>query len=96
MKSKQEILRKLSSIKSDLQKRYPIASLAVFGSYSRGDQKENSDVDVMVEFSGKIGTRFFLLAEELEQTLEQRVDLVSRKGIKDKYFRSIKDDLVYV
>jgi predicted nucleotidyltransferase len=96
MQSSTEIKHKLAQLKVDLQQRYPIASLALFGSYSRGEQTEKSDIDILVEFNGKIGSRFFLLADEIEQKLDQPIDLVSKNGIKPKYFDSIKSDLIYV
>jgi len=70
--------------------------MAIFGSYSRGDQNESSDVDILVEFNGKIGLRFVDLAEEIERLLGKHVDLVSKNGVKKKYFDSINSDLVYV
>jgi uncharacterized protein len=51
MLTKREIIKKLSSAKPLLQKKYDIKSLALFGSYSRNtDVKTTSDVDVLVEF----------------------------------------------
>ncbi len=44
----------------------------------------------MVEFNDKIGIRFIDLAEEIESLLERDVDLVSKKAIKPKYFKSIE------
>lgn len=80
----------------EIQKRYPIASMALFGSYSRNEQEENSDIDILVEFDGKIGSDFILLANEIERKLGLHVDVVSKNGIKPKYFESIKPDLIYV
>lgn len=70
--------------------------MAIFGSVARREANENSDIDILVEFDGKIGSRFISLAEELETSLNSRVDLVSRKGLKKKYFDLIKKDLIYV
>ena len=70
--------------------------MALFGSYSRGDQSENSDIDILVELNGKIGSRFIDLAEELESALGKRVDLISKNGIKSRYYNSIEEDLIYV
>ena len=70
--------------------------MAIFGSYSRNEQDKNSDLDIVVEFNDKIGIRFIDLAEELEKLIGFKVDLVSRKGIKEKYFERIKEDLTYV
>ena len=80
----------------ELFQRYSIESLAIFGSYSRNEQSENSDVDVLVDFNDKVGSLFIKLGDELEILLGIKVDLVSRKGIKDDYFEAIKSDLRYV
>jgi hypothetical protein len=92
----EEILFKLRNLKSQLTKKYPIAAMALFGSFSRGDQLADSDIDILVELDGKIGSRFIDLAEELESALGRKVDLVSKNGIKPRYFKSIKEDLIYV
>lgn len=96
MNATQDIRKCLQSAKADLWKKYPIESLALFGSYARGEATEQSDVDILVEFNGSIGWQFLTLAEELEQLLGMKVDLVSRKGIKPRYFEFIQKDLVYV
>ena len=70
--------------------------MAIFGSYSRKEQNDSSDLDILVEFSGRIGIKFIDLAEELENIIGFKVDLVSKKGIKEKYLKSIDSDLVYV
>jgi hypothetical protein len=96
VKSLNDIKLALGERKISLFERYPIRSLAIFGSYARNEQKENSDLDLMVEFHDKIGSDFILLADELESYLGFKVDLVSRKGIKNRYFEAIKSDLIYV
>lgn len=96
MKTLQEIEMILGKHKQKLFSDYPIKSLAIFGSYARREQKEESDIDILVEFNDKIGLRFIDLAEELEKIIGFKVDLVSRKGVKDKYFQRIQSDLTYV
>jgi predicted nucleotidyltransferase len=96
MRTLQEIRDTLSSHKNRLFHDYPIKSIAIFGSYSRKEQDDLSDLDILVEFSDKIGIRFIDLAEELENIVGFKVDLVSKKGIKEKYFKSIVSDLIYV
>ena len=79
------------------QKKYGVKDLALFGSYSRNTAVAGkSDVDVMVAFSQPIGLAFVDLADELELLLKMKVDLVSRNGIKPKYFSVIEPDLIYV
>lgn len=96
MSSKEEVIRKLKRLKLGLTKTYPIASIAIFGSFARSEQTPDSDIDILVELNGQIGSKFFDLAEELESSLGQRVDLVSKNGIKPRYLKSIESDLVYV
>jgi predicted nucleotidyltransferase len=96
MKTLQEIKSTLGNHKSRLFHDYPIKSMAIFGSYSRKEQKDTSDLDILVEFSDNIGVRFIDLAEELESIIGFKVDLVSKRGIKEKYLNSINSDLIYV
>jgi predicted nucleotidyltransferase len=96
MRTSQEIKNTLQSAKPGLLGKYPIESLALFGSYARDEANEQSDVDILVEFNGSIGWQFLTLADELEQILGLKVDLVSRKGVKSRYFEYIQKDLIYV
>ena len=96
MTSSQEILFILKNQRDKLFSGYPIKSLAMFGSFARNEAGESSDLDILVEFNNKIGIRFIDLADELESITGVNVDLVSRKGIKEKYFKSIERDLIYV
>ncbi len=70
--------------------------MALFGSYSRNDATEESDVDILVDFEKAIGIQFVDLADELEILLHHKVDLVSARAIKPKYLNAIKSDLIYV
>ena len=96
MLSRQDILSVLRSAKPQLEKNYGIKSLALFGSYSRNEASTKSDIDVMVEFNFSPGIRFIDLADELETLLQHKVDLVSRKAVKPKYFLHIEPQLIYV
>ena len=70
--------------------------MAIFGSYSREENTEDSDLDILVEFNDKIGIRFIDLADEIEEIVGLKVDLVSRNGIKDRYLKTIDPDIIYV
>lgn len=82
MYNTQQIVNILKSQKKELEKKYPISELALFGSYARGDNHEYSDIDILVDFNGRIGIEFISLAHELEDIFNTKIDLVSRKGIK--------------
>ena len=91
-----DILSLILKNKPNLQKKYPIKNIGIFGSVARGDQHEDSDVDILVEFEKPIGIEFIDLANELEAILQRKVDLISKSGIKPKYLKIIEKDLHYV
>jgi uncharacterized protein len=96
MSEKNRILQLLIQNKSILWEKYMIKSLAVFGSFARNDSNKRSDVDLLVEFFVSPGTEFIDLADELEDILGRKVDLVSRGAIKPGYYKEIENDLIYV
>jgi hypothetical protein len=96
MKTLEEIKSLLVRNKSRLSLEYGVTELAVFGSYSRNDQTEQSDIDILVDFDRPVGLEFIELAVELESLLDAKVDLVSKNGIKPRYFEFVKNELIYV
>ena len=86
----------LSKNRMYLTQKYNLSYIAIFGSLSRGDNHENSDIDILVDFKQPIGILFIDLADELENILNNKVDLVSRNALKTKYFEHIEKDLIYV
>ncbi|MBN2271270.1 MAG: nucleotidyltransferase domain-containing protein [Sedimentisphaerales bacterium] len=55
MITKEEILSALAKDRFELESRYKVRKLALFGSYARGDQRADSDVDILVEVDPSIG-----------------------------------------
>jgi uncharacterized protein len=96
MKSLEEIRAILRSHQDEWKRRYGVHQMAIFGSYSRGDATESSDIDVLVDIDPAIGLLFVEFAEELEKTLEAHVDLVSRRAVRPAALRYIEKDLVSV
>ena len=96
MKTREEVLASLGAAKGELQKRFRVRTLALFGSYARNQQTEKSDVDILVEVDPSIGLGFVSLADELERRLQQKVDLVSSRAVKPNRRRLIEPDLIYV
>lgn len=70
----------------------PVKKAYVFGSYSRNEADENSDIDILVELdhTTPIGMKFFSYQDELEQILNKKVDLVSYEGL-SKYVKPFID-----
>lgn len=87
----------LVQLKPELIEKYSISTIGLFGSVVRDDFATlTSDIDIIVDFSKPVGIEFIDLADYLEQQIKRKVDLVSRKGIKQKYFQAIESDIVYV
>ena len=96
MATLQSIRKILQLHKSRLISTYGLKNIAIFGSYSRDQQNDASDLDILVEFSRPVGIEFIDLAEELEVLLNIKVDLVSRNGVRPEYLKQIESDLNYV
>lgn len=86
----------LHIFKPELVRKYSVASIGLFGSVVRNDFNINSDIDIIVDFNNPIGIEFITLADELEKKLNCKVDLVSKAGIKPKYFKEIEPEIIYV
>ena len=77
-----DVIAALRGALPELRRRYPVASLAVFGSWVRGEQRADSDLDLLVEFDGPIGWQVVTLEDELSERLGVKVDLVPRRALR--------------
>ena len=95
--SAEEIARKLRSLYPGIERDYRAEVRGFFGSRARGDEREDSDLDVLVEFREK-ATLYDLvgLADFLEQVFHCKVDVVSTGGLRDELETSVFQDLVRV
>ena len=85
-----EIIRLINKNREVLNKNYGVKSIGIFGSFVRNEQGENSDIDILVEFSGPIGLKFFTLENYLSEMLGIKVDLVTKRALKS----AIKDEIL--
>lgn len=80
-----------------LQDTYGVKQLGVFGSVSRGENVESSDIDILVEFSRPIGLfKFIELEEYLGELLGKKVDLVTKNALKPAIKEDVLKEVVYV
>jgi len=96
MKTLKEIEEIIKQHGQELEERFKVKRIGIFGSYARGDQNEDSDIDILVEFKEPVGFLFIHLADFLEEILETSVDLVTADGIKTNRRKFIMEDLTYV
>ena len=97
MKTRQDIERMLAQEKSRLKDNFHVKSIGVFGSYARGEEQPDSDVDLLVEFDEPIGLfRYIDLEDHLSEFLGVKVDLVTRNALKPRMGRGILAEVVMI
>ena len=96
MKTREEVIKILAEVKQDLSARYHVTRIALFGSYARGEQREDSDIDIPVDVEPSIGLRFVALADELEELLGQRIELVTSRTINSKLKPLVESESIEV
>ena len=84
----------LERIKSILEK-YGIKRAGLFGSYSRGEEKRDSDIDIVIEFKGSL-LELIKLEDKLHKLLNKKIDLITYKGINPLLKRNILDEEVRI
>lgn len=94
---KKEIIDIIRSVKPEMESRYGVKRLGLFGSYVRERQRQKSDIDILVTFSRDIDLFDFLdLREYLEGRLHSKVDLVMESALKPTIGRHILAEVEYV
>ncbi|MCD6168727.1 MAG: nucleotidyltransferase family protein [Caldisericia bacterium] len=96
--NRERILNELRRYKPILEKKYGITKLGVFGSVARGDVRDSSDVDVVIEVENVMGPFILLdIKEELNKLLGCKVDLIRmRKNLNKILKMRIKKEAIYV
>lgn len=93
------VLERLREAVPVLSEKYNVKRIGVFGSYIRNEQKEDSDLDVLVDFGPEPAFGLFALVEMeeyLSDTVGVKVDLVMIEGLKPRIGRRILEEVVYL
>ena len=97
MKSLDEIKEIIDIHKDELRKEYGLKEIGVFGSYVRGAQKADSDLDILIEFEKPVGfVKFLRLEKRLSDLLGVRVEMVTKKALKPFIGKRILQEVIYV
>jgi predicted nucleotidyltransferase len=97
-KTLMEIIDILKKHEKELKKTYGIKKIGIFGSYLRGEAKEESDFDILVEFEedANIGLLKFVEIENyLSDLLGVKVDLVEKSALKPRIGKHILKEVIY-
>jgi predicted nucleotidyltransferase len=96
MNSKVELENKLRQIKPELSKKFYVDKIGFFGSFINNEQREDSDIDILVDFRKPLGWDFFDLQELLEKELKRKIDLHTFNSIKENLKDIILKQVIYV
>lgn len=90
----QEILRQKKPI---LRERFRVKEIGIFGSFVRGEEKDSSDLDILVELERPVGLiKFVGLQNYLSDELGEKVDLVRKSALKPRIKKNILSEVVYI
>jgi len=96
MLSKKEILTILTNLKTELKNRYKVKQLGLFGSYVSEENKEISDIDILVDFEeGADLFNFTGLSLFLEEKFKCKVDVVPRNALRKELKDIILKSVIY-
>jgi predicted nucleotidyltransferase len=97
MKTIDEIEKIIKKNKIELNEKYGLISIGIFGSYGRGEQNKDSDLDLLVEVRRPMGfVKFIRLENHLSQLLGVKVDMVTKKALKPNIGKRILQEVQYV
>ena len=95
--NKQLIIDSIKSEKAFLQDNFGVEEIALFGSYARGEETMNSDVDILVKMKIKTLHNYFSLLDFLESKFHKRIDLITKhNNLSERFLRVISKDMIYV
>ena len=95
MIDKNQIITFLKQNKQQIQDRYKVNKIALFGSFARGQATEKSDIDILVDMAPSFDN-FFDLKYFLEDEFKMTVDLGKEKNMRLFIKNKIQDELIYV
>jgi len=96
LKDKEKILSTLKNLKNELKTNYHVKKIGLFGSYVTNTQKETSDIDLVVEFDENADLFHLVgLSRYLEEIFGTKVDVISKRAIKEDLKQYILEEVIY-
>ena len=87
-------ISKIKAVVDSLARRYGAERIYLFGSYARGEEREDSDIDLRIDKGDIRGLQFAGLLGDLEEALGSKVDLISTAGMDEHFLREIEPEEV--
>jgi predicted nucleotidyltransferase len=79
----------------DIKSGFAVKRIGIYGSFSRGEEKESSDIDILVEFEKPTFRNFMNLSFYLEDLFGRKVDLVTVKGVHPRIRPYVEKDVIW-
>jgi predicted nucleotidyltransferase len=95
----EEVKKILKEHKAEVSRKYRVNEIGIFGSFVRGEQKNRSDIDILVEFEPRNIPGLIMLSEMeryLQRLLKKKVDVVIKSGIRPELKKGILKEVVYI
>jgi uncharacterized protein len=92
---KEEIIFFLKNNKPFLAKEFGVSKIALFGSYARGEETFESDIDLLIDTGDFSFKTYCALKAFLEQHFKKNVDVIFLKGMKTFIRRMIEEEIIY-
>jgi hypothetical protein len=89
------MLGEISRMQAELNERFTVTRIGVFGSFARGDETPESDVDIIVELAEPTFDHYMDLKFRLEEVLQRPVHLVMADTVKPRLKQIIEQEVVY-
>jgi len=99
METFEQIKSTLAEHKEELRQKYKIKEIGIFGSYVRGEQKKQSDIDILVEFEETADLSlldFIGIENYLSDVLGIKVDLVENHTLKPRIGKHVLEEVVNI
>ncbi len=97
MKTFEDIEKIIRDNKRELREGYGLEELGIFGSYARGEQNQESDIDILVKVRRPMGFgKFIRLEERISRLLGIRADLVTEEALKPHIGRRMSEEIRHV
>lgn len=92
-----EIIRFLSEHKNEFEQKFSITKIGLFGSYARGETREGSDIDIVVEVKKPDLFNLIGVKQSIEEAFKSSVDVVRLRDKMNKFLKHrIEKDAIYV
>jgi len=94
--SKTEIINLIRTEKDFLKENFGVINIGLFGSYAKNQQHQDSDIDLLVEFSEPRFDWIASLQIYMEKKFERKIEIVRKRNLsKSRFFERVEQEIIY-